>query len=155
MIVQSYNLSFDTGNVKPKLFVSQYDTARLIQFILDFTPNNASVLINDTQVASEIDNNVVSFLFADTSEVGIKHGELRCDGNGSVNFEIEIEYTPLSSLILPMSNYINLDRTSPRTAEIEPSEELETEEELNEEETEKSVFLNEKENENEERESSL
>lgn len=140
MIVQSYNLSFDTGNVKPKIFISQFDTGRLIQLILDITPTTASVVIDDTQIESSLDGNVVSFLFADTSEVGIKYGELRCDGNGSVNFEIEIEHTPLSSLILPMSNYINLDRTSPRTAEIEPSEELEVGEELNEEETEQSVF---------------
>ena len=149
MIVQSYNLSFDTGNVKPKMFVSQFDTGRLIQLILDITPTNASVMINDTQIESSLDGNVVSFLFADTSEVGIMHGELRCDGNGSVNFEIEIEYTPLSSLILSMSNYTNLDRTSPSVAEIEPSEELE---EPNEEETEQSVFLDEeKENEDETR----
>ena len=151
MIVQSYNLSFDTGNVKPKMFVSQFDTARLIQLILDITPTNASVVIDDTQIESSLDGNVVSFLFADTSEVGIKHGELRCDGNGSVNFEIEIEYTPLSSLILSMSNYTNLDRTSPSVAEIEPSEELEVEEETEQEETEQSVFLNEKENEDETR----
>lgn len=138
MIVQSYNLSFDTGNVKPKMFVSQFDTARLIQLILDIAPTTASVVIEDTQIESSLDGNVVSFLFVDTSEVGIKHGELRCDGNGSVNFEIEIEYTPLSSLILSMSNYINLDRTSPSVADIEPSGELE---ELIEEETEQSVFF--------------
>lgn len=151
MIVQSYKLSFDTGNVKPKMFVSQFDTARLIQLVLDIAPTNASVVINDTQIESSLDGNVVSFLFTDTSEVGIKHGELRCDGNGSVNFEIEIEYTPLSSLILSMSNYINLDRTSPSVAEIEPNEELEVEEELKEE-TEQSVFLDEeKENEDETR----
>ena len=98
MIVQSLKLSFDTGEVKPHIYVSQYDTARVIQFILDFTPTNASVVINGTAVDTALDNNVVSFLFVDTSMVGTRLGELRCDGNGSVNFEIEVESTPLSSI---------------------------------------------------------
>ena len=97
MIVQSLKLSFDTGEVKPHIYVSQYDTARVIQFILDFIPTNASVVINGTAVASSIEDNAVSFLFTDTSTAGTRIGELRCDGNGSVNFEIEVESTPLSS----------------------------------------------------------
>ena len=98
MIKQTYNLSFDTGEVKPHIYVSQFDTARVIQFILDFTPTSASVVINGTAVASSIEDNTVSFLFADTSTIGVRMGELRCDNNGSVNFEIEVESTPLNSI---------------------------------------------------------
>jgi len=98
MITQSYNLTFDTGEVKPHIYVSQYDTARVIQFILDFTPTSASVVINGTAVASSIEDNTVSFLFSDTTTIGVRMGELRCDGNGSVNFEIEVESTPLNSI---------------------------------------------------------
>ena len=153
MIVQRYNLSFDTGEVKPIIVFSKYDTARMIELVLDFTPTSAELKVNGTTMECSIENNIVSFLYS-ALNVGDMLAELRCDGMGSVNFIIRIEDTPLDDNTLLMANLSRMEQTSPSVAEIKPSEELEVEEELKEE-TEESVFLDEKENENEERESSL
>lgn len=135
MIVQSYDLTFDTGNVKPLVIFNKYDTARLIKFILDFEPTNAVLYVNNTTMECSVEGNVVSFLYS-ALNVGDSLAELRCDGMGSVNFIIRVEDTPLDDESLLMANLSRMEKTLPSVAEIEPNEKLEIEEELKEEETE-------------------
>lgn len=135
MIVQSYDLTFDTGEVKPLIVFSKYDTARLIQFVLDFEPTSAELIVNNTTMECDIEGNIVSFLYS-ALNVGDSLAELRCDGMGSVNFIIRVEDTPLDDESLLMANLSRMEKTSPSVAEIEPNEKPEIEEELKEEETE-------------------
>ncbi len=95
-----YKLNFDTGKVRPKVVVSQFDNGlRQIVFELYnnddvFIPTSATIELNGI-ITPTIEDNQVSFI-VDTSltqTVGKYEGEVRC-GMGTVNFDFIVEETP-------------------------------------------------------------
>ena len=171
-MIDTYKINFNTGLVKPIIYVSEGDDGlREIHFELynndeKLEPTNATIKINDVDITPTISSNVLSFIVDSTLSVeGEYEGEVRC-GMGSVNFKYVVEATPLSETTR-VNNLSTLNRTSPRMAEIKPQLEIKaiegeetpieetTEieetpiEETETEETSQDVFLNEKENEDE------
>ena len=158
-MIDTYKINFNTGLVKPIIYVSEGDDGlREIHFELynddeKLEPTNATIKINNTDITPTITSNVLSFVVDSTLSIeGEYEGEVRC-GMGSVNFKYVVEATPLSESTRA-NNLSTLNRTSPRMAEIKPQLEIKAIEETTEieetpieetetEETSQDVFLNE------------
>ena len=121
MITQRYNLSMIPCGVNPIVRVSQYDDgSRTIVFNLvnnEYEVEDAEVVIDGQTVESSIEDGKVQFIvyLAQTSESGMKRGEVRLGDIGSLNFKFYVEKTPIElnsdELSLMMSNSLNNRQT--------------------------------------------
>lgn len=101
MIEQRYNLSMIPCGVNPIVRVSQYDDgSRTIVFNLtnnEYEIEDAEIVIDGQTVESSIEGGKVQFIvyLAQTSESGMKRGEVRLGDIGSLNFKFYVEKTPI------------------------------------------------------------
>lgn len=123
-MIQTYDLRFNTGSVKPHVIISQYDTSRIIRFILGFEPTSAELKINGTTMECLVDGNIVEFSFQSTMYVGKWEAEIRCDGNGSVNFVLEVEETPIGENTTVIRNMSLPSKTPLEEPKISLNEDL-------------------------------
>ena len=99
-----YKLNLITDRVLPLVMVSQFDTARTVEFELydgdeKFVPRNATILIGTNQYEGTISNEVVSFTVPSslTQTAQNLFGEIVIvdEGRiGTLNFQFVVDSTP-------------------------------------------------------------
>lgn len=95
MIIQKYNLNDIPEGVKPIVRVSQYDDlSREIVFVC---PNATGIVIDGIDQDVSVSGDEISFVIGLelTEFAGIRQGEVRIGDTGSLNFNLEIENTPI------------------------------------------------------------
>lgn len=107
MIVNRYKLNTIPDRVLPLVMVSQFDTARQIEFELydgteEYAPTSAQILIGTNQYEGTISSNIVSFTVPSelTQESQYLFGEIVCFNSGRMgtcNFRFKVDFTPLES----------------------------------------------------------
>ena len=144
-------LNFETDRVKPLVMVSQYDTARTIEFELydnetRYIPSNATILIGTNQYQGTITNGIVYFTVPSslTQNAQKLFGEIVVNDNGRMatcNFNFVVDSTPLNANTLSMANRLANGLKMGLETKIEPTEEQKDEpiEEPIEEPTEEVV----------------
>lgn len=114
MFKNIYKLDMTPDRVKPLVMVSQFDTAREIEFDLfldnvEYNPASASILIDETEITPTISGNSVSFTVPSelTMYSGIFYGEVSVgDVMGSCNFKFKVDSTPEPVPPTPQSDLI-------------------------------------------------
>lgn len=135
MITQKYFLSAIPDKVKPLVRVSQYDdSSRTIVFIItDYEEeiSSAEIVINENTIQGTVNQKQVSFLLTSdlTENSGIYHGEVRFNNIGTLNFDFEVDSTPLESenvqrlirtLSRPNLSQIVLENVDLKLEELQP-----------------------------------
>lgn len=135
MITQKYFLSAIPDKVKPLVRVSQYDdSSRTIVFIIqDYEEeiSSAEIVINENTIQGTVNQKEVSFLLTSdlTENSGIFHGEVRFNNIGTLNFDFEVDSTPLESenvqrlirtLSRPNLSQIVLENVDLKLEELQP-----------------------------------
>lgn len=110
-------LNFETDRVKPLVMVSQYDTARTIEFELydnetQYIPSNATILIGTNQYEGTITNGIVSFTVPSslTQNAQKLFGEIVVNDNGRMatcNFNFVVDSTPLNVNTLTLNRSLS------------------------------------------------
>ena len=126
-------LNFETDRVKPLVMVSQYDTARTIEFELydnetQYIPSNATILIGTNQYEGTITNGIVSFTVPSslTQNAQKLFGEIVVNGNGRMatcNFNFVVDSTPLNVNTLTLNRSLSNGLKMGLDLKIEPTEE--------------------------------
>ncbi len=118
MITQRCRLNTFPCGLSPLVIVSQYDTARIIEFELDdgqYIPTEAKIRIGENEYEGTISNGIVSFNVPSelTQEAKTYLGEIvvtNVDGKfGTLNFRFVVDSTPLKqtntlTVANPLSN---------------------------------------------------
>lgn len=135
MITQKYFLSAIPDKVKPLVRVSQYDdSSRTIVFIItDYEEeiSSAEIVINEQTIQGTVNQKQVSFVLTSelTENSGIYHGEVRFNNIGTLNFDFEVDSTPLESenvqrlirtLSRPNLSQIVLENVDLKLEELQP-----------------------------------
>lgn len=161
-MVNRYKLNTIPCGVYPLVMVSQYDTARTIEFELYegdeiITPTSANILIGTNQYEGTISNEVVSFSVPSelTEDAQSLFGEIVVSDSkghyGTLNFRFKVDSTPMEIVTpintlgtaKPLSNGLKMglgltfEKEEPteeetKEEEAEPIEEEETEEPIEE-----------------------
>jgi len=146
-------LNFETDRVKPLVVVSQYDTARTIEFELydnetRYIPSNATIIIDTNQYQGTITNGIVSFTVPSslTQNAQKLFGEIVVNDNGRMatcNFNFVVDSTPLNANTLSMANPLSNGLKMELETKLEPMEEQKDEpieeEPIEEEQTEEET----------------